>query len=66
MTPAAALKRLGLAKGADVAAIRKAYAALFKAMDPDADPEGYARLRQARDVALRAAKLAAAPTGGGA
>lgn len=61
MTPAAALKRLGLAKGADVAAIRKAYAALFKAMDLDADPEGYARLRQARDVALRAAKLAAAP-----
>ena len=61
MTPAAALKRLGLAKGADVAAIRKAYAALFKAMDVDADPEGYARLRQARDVALRAAKLAAAP-----
>lgn len=62
MTPAAALKRLGLAMGADVAAIRKAYAALFKAMDPDADPEGYARLRQARDVALRAAKLAAAPS----
>jgi len=61
VTPAAALKRLGLAKGADVAAIRKAYAALFKAMDPDADPEGYARLRQARDVALRTAKLAAAP-----
>lgn len=61
MTPSAALRKLGLRAGADVAAIRKAYAALYKAMDPDADPEGYARLRQARDIALRAAKLAAAP-----
>ena len=61
MTPSAALRHLGLRAGADVPAIRKAYAALYKAMDPDADPEGYARLRQARDIALRAAKSAAAP-----
>ncbi len=61
MTPSAALRHLGLRAGADVPAIRKAYAALYKAMDPDADPEGYARLRQARDIALRAAKVAAAP-----
>ncbi|WP_298191248.1 hypothetical protein [Novosphingobium sp.] len=61
MTPSAALRKLGLRAGADVAAIRKAYAALYKAMDPDADPEGYARLRQARDIALRAAKSAAVP-----
>jgi hypothetical protein len=61
VTPSAALRHLGLRAGADVPAIRKAYAALFKAMDPDADPEGYARLRQARDIALRAAKVAAAP-----
>jgi hypothetical protein len=60
VTPSAALRKLGLRAGADVAAIRKAYAALYKAMDPDADPEGYARLRQARDVALRAAKSASA------
>lgn len=61
MTPSAALRLLGIRAGADVPAIRKAYAALYKAMDPDADPEGYARLRQARDIALRAAKVAAAP-----
>lgn len=61
MTPSAALRHLGLRAGADIPAIRKAYAALYKAMDPDADPEGYARLRQARDIALRAAKVAAVP-----
>lgn len=61
MTPSAALRHLGLRAGDDVSAIRKAYAARYKAMDPDADPEGYARLRQARDIALRVAKSAAAP-----
>ncbi len=61
MTPSAALRYLGLRAGADVTAIRKAYATRYKAMDPDADPEGYARLRQARDIALRAAKTTAAP-----
>lgn len=57
MSPTYALRELGLAKGADATSIRKAYAALLKAMDVDADPEGYARLRLARDVALRAARL---------
>ncbi|MBB3957101.1 hypothetical protein [Novosphingobium sediminicola] len=47
---------LGLAKGSDAGAIRRAYAARLKAMDPDADPDGYARLRQARDTALRLAR----------
>lgn len=58
MSPAQALRLLGLAAGADATAIRKAYAAKLKAMDVDADPDGYARLRQARDTALRAARKA--------
>ena len=52
---------LGIARGADVAAIRRAYAENLKAMDIDRDPDGYARLRQARDAALRQARSAAPP-----
>lgn len=36
----------------DRSAIRKAYAARLKAMDVDADPDGFAALREARDAAL--------------
>jgi hypothetical protein len=53
---------LGIAATADARAIRSAYAARIKTMDLDADVEGYAELRRARDAALRMAKtLAAAP-----
>ena len=51
---------LGIGKTADAAAIRKAYAARLKAMDVDSDVEGFARLRQARDHALRLARNRAA------
>lgn len=51
---------LGLSAGADAGAIRKAYADRLRSLDVDADPDGYARLRQARDTALRAAKIEAA------
>ncbi|MDF8332753.1 hypothetical protein [Novosphingobium cyanobacteriorum] len=60
LSPSAALRLLGLKAGADTPAIRKAYAAKLKALDVDADPEAYARLRAARDIALRSAKAAAA------
>jgi hypothetical protein len=49
---------LGLPAGSDAGAIRRAYAQKLKAMDVDADPQGFARLREARDRALRQAKLA--------
>jgi hypothetical protein len=60
LSPSAALRLLGLKAGADTPAIRKAYAAKLKALDVDADPDAYARLRAARDIALRSAKAAAA------
>lgn len=47
---------LGIAATGDAKAIRSAYAARIKAMDLDADVEGYADLRRARDTALRLAK----------
>lgn len=59
MTPTQAWKVLGIAKTPDVAAIRRAYAERLKAMDVDKDVDGYARLREARDVALRWAKMQA-------
>lgn len=60
MSPGFPWGELGLARGADAAAIRKAYAGRLKAMDVDADPDAYARLRQARDAALRQARQAPA------
>lgn len=51
---------LGIAATGDARAVRSAYAARVKTMDLDADVEGYARLRQARDAALRLAKQIAA------
>ena len=47
-----AFKHLGLAPTAGASEIRRAYARLLKAMDIDADVDGYTRLRNARDVAL--------------
>ncbi|RVU05866.1 hypothetical protein EOE18_07780 [Novosphingobium umbonatum] len=49
---------LGLPVDSDAGAIRRAYAQKLKAMDVDADPQGFARLREARDVALQRAKRA--------
>ncbi len=46
---------LGIEPTSDRKAIRKAYADAVKGMDLDADVEGYARLRSARDIALRQA-----------
>lgn len=54
---------LGIAATGDVKMIRKAYADRIKAMDLDADVEGYAALREARDAALRyASKRQQAPS----
>lgn len=47
---------LGIEPTGDARAIRSAYAARIKTMDLDADVEGYAQLRSARDTALRMAK----------
>ena len=51
---------LGIDRTADKAAIRSAYAVRLKAMDVDADIQGYSELRSARDQALREADYAAA------
>jgi hypothetical protein len=44
---------LGIGPVTDRKTIRQAYAARLKAMDIEADPDDYARLRDARDAALR-------------
>lgn len=43
---------LGIDPTDDTKAIRKAYTRLLKTMDPEADPEGFAALRHARDWAM--------------
>ncbi len=53
---AAAWRLLGIAPGSDAPAIRRAYAERLRAMDVDADPDGFARLRAARDAALALAR----------
>lgn len=50
---------LGIDRTADKAAIRSAYAVRLKAMDVDADIQGFGALRSARDQALREADYAA-------
>jgi hypothetical protein len=46
---------LGIAPTTDAAAIRRAYARELKLTRPDEDPEGFQRLVQARDAALKRA-----------
>lgn len=60
MSPATAWKLLGIARSTDTGAVRRAYAALLKAFDPDSDPDAFARLREARDAALANARALAA------
>lgn len=45
-------RTLGIEPTTDRSAIRRAYATKLRAMDVDADPAGFARLRDARDAAL--------------
>ncbi len=47
---------LGIAPTDDRGAVRRAYAARLKTAAPDADPQGFARLRQAYEQALAAAE----------
>lgn len=61
MTPLAAWRLLGIAATQDRKAIRSAYAARLRAIDPDADRDGFAALRSARDLALALAAQADAP-----
>lgn len=65
VTPATARRLLGVDGGADARVIRRAYADALRAMDPDADPEGFARLRAARDAALTDARARADSRAGG-
>lgn len=51
-----AWKKLGISPTSDQGVIRKAYATKLREMDVDADPDAFADLRQARDVALEWAK----------
>ncbi|WP_300973073.1 hypothetical protein [Sphingomonas sp. LHG3406-1] len=53
MRVASCFRTLGIEPTDDRKAIRRAYAAKLKAMDIEADPQGYEGLREARDVALR-------------
>jgi hypothetical protein len=60
--PYSAWRRLGIEPTKEVAAIRSAYAAVLKSIDPDADPAGFEALRKAREQALAWARSAdAAP-----
>lgn len=52
MTVHWAFKQLGIDPTTETSDIRRAYTKRLKAMDVDADVDGYARLRNARDVAL--------------
>ncbi|GAA0915452.1 hypothetical protein GCM10009552_33170 [Rothia nasimurium] len=45
------LQALGLPPYADVAAVRRAYAQALRRIDPSADPDGFARLREAYETA---------------
>lgn len=47
---------LGIEPTGDMKAIRKAYAAMLKIHHPEDDPEGYQRLREAFDEAMKLAK----------
>ena len=60
MTPAQAWRTLGIAATGETRAIRQAYAAKLRALDVDADRDGFAALREARDIALQLAGMGAA------
>ena len=56
MSPAQAWKRLGLEPCSDERAVKRAYAAKLKSIDPDKDIEGFGKLRQALEVARNEAR----------
>ncbi len=66
MSPSTAWQLLGIEATADSKAIRRAYAARLRAIDPDQDRDGFAALRDARDHALMLAsgEVADAPPPG--
>lgn len=66
MSPSTAWQLLGIEATADSKAIRRAYAARLRAIDPDQDRDGFAALRDARDQALMLAsgEVADAPSPG--
>ncbi|GEM_PF-2728727 len=47
---------LGISYDSDLKTIKKAYAKLLKIYNPEEDPEGYQRLREAYDQAIKAVK----------
>lgn len=53
-------KELGIPATTDLKEIRRAYAARLRATDPDTDPAGFMRLRNAYEAALRHAQRAQA------
>ena len=64
MTPSAAWRLLGLDPTGDRRAVKRAYAAKLKAIDPDKDIGGFLRLRDALETAQRAAdRIGDAPFG---
>jgi hypothetical protein len=54
MTPAEALRELGIEAGATPEAIRRAYLRGVKTRKPETDPEGFRRLREAYELLTRA------------
>ena len=54
--PYSAWRRLGIEPTKEVAAIRSAYAAALKSIDPDSDPAAFEALRKAREQALAYAR----------
>jgi hypothetical protein len=62
VSPAAIWQTLGIEPTQDRKAIRSAYAAKLRAIDPDKDRDGFSALREARDIALRLAAQAESET----